>query len=36
MAEREVQEKRAISLEEHLSVIAVEVNPERKALYQLC
>jgi integrase len=28
--------KRAITLEEHERIIAAEVNPERKALYQLC
>jgi integrase len=28
--------KRAITLEEHQQIIAAEVNPERKALYQLC
>jgi integrase len=28
--------KRAITLEEHQRIIAAEVNPERKALYQLC
>ena len=30
------KEKRAITLEEHRRVIAAEVNPERKAFYQLC
>ena len=30
------KEKRAITLEEHQQIIAAEVNPERKALYQLC
>ena len=30
------KEKRAITLEEHQRIIATEVNPERKALYQLC
>jgi integrase len=30
------KEKRAIKLEEHQRIIAAEVNPERKALYQLC
>lgn len=30
------KEKRAITLEEHLKIIAAEVNPERKTLYQLC
>lgn len=30
------KEKRAITLEEHQKIIAAEVNPERKALYQLC
>jgi integrase len=30
------KEKRAITLEEHQRIIAVEVNPERKMLYQLC
>src|ERR1700733_8451726 len=30
------KEKRAITLEEHKRIIAAEVNPERKALYQLC
>jgi integrase len=30
------KEKRAITLEEHRKIIAAEVNPERKALYQLC
>jgi integrase len=29
-------EKRAITLEEHKSLIASEYNPERKAFYQLC
>jgi integrase len=29
-------EKRAIKLEEHLRIIAAEVNPERKVFYQLC
>ncbi len=29
-------EKRAITLEEHQRITAAEVNPERKALYQLC
>ena len=29
------KEKRAITLEEHQRIIAAEVNPERKALYQL-
>jgi integrase len=28
--------KRAITLAEHQQIIAAEVNPERKALYQLC
>lgn len=28
--------KRAITLEEHEQIIAAEVNPERKAFYQLC
>jgi len=28
--------KRAITLEEHQKIIAAEVNPERKAFYQLC
>jgi integrase len=28
--------KRAITLEEHQRIIAAEVNPERKTLYQLC
>jgi integrase len=28
--------KRAITLEEHQRIITAEVNPERKALYQLC
>jgi len=28
--------KRAITLEEHQKIIAAEVNPERKKLYQLC
>ena len=30
------KEKRAITLEEHQRIIAAEVNPERKLLYQLC
>ena len=30
------KEKRAITLEEHKRIIAAEVNPERKTLYQLC
>jgi integrase len=30
------KDKRAIMLEEHQKIIAAEVNPERKALYQLC
>ncbi len=30
------KEKRAINLEEHQKIIAPEVNPERKAFYQLC
>jgi integrase len=30
------KEKRAIKLEEHQRIIAAEINPERKALYQLC
>jgi len=30
------KEKRAITLEEHQRIIAAEVNPERKTLYQLC
>jgi integrase len=30
------KEKRAIKLEEHLRIIAAEVNPERKVFYQLC
>ena len=30
------KDKRAITLEEHRQIIAAEVNPERKALYQLC
>ena len=30
------KEKRAITLEEHQRIIAAEVNPERKMLYQLC
>src|ERR1039457_7225528 len=30
------KEKRAITWEEHQKIIAAEVNPERKALYQLC
>ena len=30
------KEKRAITLGEHQQIIAAEVNPERKALYQLC
>ena len=30
------KEKRAITLEEHQKIIAAEVNPERKTLYQLC
>ncbi len=30
------KEKRAITLKEHQKIIAAEVNPERKKLYQLC
>ena len=30
------KEKRAVTLAEHQRIIAAEVNPERKALYQLC
>ena len=30
------KEKRAITLEEHQQIIAAEVNPERRMLYQLC
>jgi len=30
------KDKRAITLEEHQRIIAAEVNPERKMLYQLC
>jgi integrase len=30
------KDKRAITLEEHQKIVAAEVNPERKALYQLC
>jgi integrase len=30
------KDKRAITFEEHQKIIAAEVNPERKALYQLC
>jgi len=30
------KEKRATTLDEHQRIIAAEVNPERKALYQLC
>jgi hypothetical protein len=30
------KEKRAITLEEHQKIIAAEVNPERKALYEMC
>src|SRR5271170_4255884 len=30
------KDKRAITIEEHQKIIAAEVNPERKALYQLC
>ena len=30
------KEKRAITLEEHQKILAAEVNPERKLLYQLC
>ena len=30
------KDKRAITSEEHKRIIAAEVNPERKALYQLC
>jgi integrase len=30
------KEKRGITFEEHQKIIAAEVNPERKALYQLC
>ncbi len=29
------KEKRAITLEEHQKIIAAEVNPERKTMYQL-
>ena len=36
MATGEVQDKRAITLEEHQQIIAAEKNPERKAHYQLC
>ena len=30
------KDKRAVTLEEHQRIIAAEVNPERKMLYQLC
>jgi len=30
------KEKRSITIEEHQKIIAAEVNPERKTLYQLC
>jgi integrase len=30
------KDKRAITLDEHQRIIAAEVNPERKTLYQLC
>lgn len=30
------KEKRGVTLEEHQKIIVAEVNPERKALYQLC
>lgn len=30
------KDKRAITFDEHQKIIAAEVNPERKALYQLC
>lgn len=30
------KDKRAITLEEHQRIIAAEVNPERKTMYQLC
>jgi len=30
------KEKRAITLEEHERILAAEVNPERKAFYQMC
>ena len=30
------KEKRAITLEEHQKILAAELNPERKTLYQLC
>ena len=30
------REKRAITVEEHQKIVAVERNPERKAFYQLC
>jgi integrase len=30
------KERRAITLEEHQRILAVEVNPERKVFYQLC
>jgi integrase len=30
------REKRAITLEEHSKIIDLEVNPERKAFYELC
>ena len=30
------KDKRAITQEEHQRIVAAEVNPERKALYQLC
>ncbi len=30
------KEKRSVTLEEHQKIVAAEVNPERKRLYQLC
>ena len=30
------KEKRAITLEKHQKFIAAEVNPDRKAIYQMC
>ena len=30
------KEKRAITAEEHAAILAAEVNPERKAFYQMC
>ena len=36
MARYPLYSKRAITLAEHQKIIAAEVNPERKNLYQLC